>query len=190
MIPKNYYFDMDGVVALYDKSAYTGKNPKFLRKNEHYFLNLEPDRKMLEVIDNLYQKSRYTGNHIYLLTSISMNGAIFNEHFHDKILWASKWLPYLSIESILISVTSKRNAVEYIKDHKLSQNDILIDDYNKNLKEWNEAGGTAVKYLNGINSAKSYSLTKIKHTDDVATILDTFYDLEKTIDNSTGKEKI
>ena len=82
---KNYYFDMDGVVAEYKKEAYTGEDPLWLRKNQHYFRDLNPDRKMLEVIDRMHQRSRYTGDRIYLLTSIPMNGAIFNEHFHDKI---------------------------------------------------------------------------------------------------------
>lgn len=168
---KNYYFDMDGVVVEYQKSAYEGDNPLFMCKNKHYFKDLNPDRKMLEVIDKMYQRSRYTGNKIYLLTSIPISGAIFNEHFHDKIHWTHKWLPYLDIDSILISVTSKRDAVEYIQNHQLSSNDILIDDYNKNLNDWTKAGGLAIKYCNGINSPDSFAGIKIYKTDLVSDIL-------------------
>lgn len=154
---RNYYIDMDGVLAVYDRNAYTGDDPLFARKNAHYYRNLEPDRKMLEFVDNIYSKSRYTGDNIYILTSLPNNGAIFNEQFHDKITWVKQWLPYLDIDSILISVTSKRDAVEYIHNHTLTKNDILIDDYNKNLCEWRDAGGTAIKYCNGINDHKSFS---------------------------------
>ena len=35
--------------------------------------------------------------------------------------------------------------------HRLTDKDILIDDYNKNLLEWQKAGGTSVKAKNNIN---------------------------------------
>ena len=35
------YFDMDGVLAQYKYIAYLGENPIWLRKEEHYFLNIE-----------------------------------------------------------------------------------------------------------------------------------------------------
>ena len=37
--------------------------------------------------------------------------------------------------------------------HQLTDKDILIDDYNKNLLEWQKAGGTSVK-------AKTISITR------------------------------
>ena len=127
---------------------------------------------MLEVIDRMHQRSRYTGDRIYLLTSIPMNGAIFNEHFHDKISWARTWLPYLGIDAILISVTSKRDAVEYIQNHQLSSNDILIDDYNKNLVDWQKHGGISVKYCNGQNNPESFTGPKIYRDDSAESIIE------------------
>lgn len=32
----------------------------------------------------------------------------------------------------------------------------LIDDYNPNLKSWQDACGTEIKYLNGINRASTW----------------------------------
>lgn len=170
--PKNYYIDMDGVLALYDRDAYRGNDPLFLRKNQHYFRNLKPDRKALELVDRLHHNSRYTGDKIYILTSLPMNNAIFNEHFHDKIEWLAEWLPYIAIGDILISVTSKRDAVEYIHDHTLTADDILIDDYNKNLVEWRDAGGTAIKYCNGLNDPTSFKGEVLYFPDSVDTIID------------------
>lgn len=170
---KNYYFDMDGVVVTYNKNDFLGDNPLYLKPNAHYFRNLTPDRTMLEVIDQMYQRSRYTGDNICLLTSLPIEGSIFNEHFHDKIAWINQWLPYLPIDSILISVTSKREAAEYINNNKLSKNDILIDDYNKNLNDWAHHGGVSIKYCNGINSPESFQGKKIYHTDMAETIITT-----------------
>lgn len=170
---KNYYIDMDGVLAKYDKTAYVGEDPLYMQKNQHYFRNLEPDRKMLEFIDILHKRCRYTGDNVYILTTLPINGAIFNEQFHDKIAWINEWLPYMSIDNILISVTSKRDAVEYIHNHSLSQSDILIDDYNKNLLDWQNAGGTSVKYCNGINSPASFSGIKLFCNDTAAEMFQT-----------------
>ncbi len=172
-MPKNYYIDMDGVIVEYDRNAYIGDDPLFKQKGHHYFRDIMPDFKMLEVVDKLYERSRYTRDEIYILTSIFNNGAIFNEHFHDKVNWLHKWTPYIDIDHILISVTSKRDAVEYIHNHKLSSKDILIDDYNKNLNDWETAFGTSVKYCNGINSPESFNGIKIYRNASVDDIIAT-----------------
>ena len=164
---RSFYIDMDGVLMKYDKEAYTGENPIWLQKNAHYFRDLPPDRKALEFIDRLWEKCRYTGDEVFILTTLPMNSAMFNEHFHDKMLPLNKWVSYIDIEHILISVTAKNEAVEYIRDHKLTQNDVLIDDYNKNLASWQNAGGTAVKYCNGINDPNSWNGPKITADDPV-----------------------
>lgn len=154
---------MDGVLVLYDKDAYKGDDPVWKRPNYHYFLNCSPDYTMLHIADELYRHCQQTNDEMYILTSLSAKNAIFNEHFHDKILWLNKYMPYIDINHILISVTAKRDAVEYITDHVLTINDILIDDYNKNLDEWHLAGGTSVKYCNGINNPNSFNGLKIHH---------------------------
>lgn len=165
---------MDGVLVRYDRDGYKGENPLYMQPGAHYFRNLPPDRNALALIDRLYCRSRYTGDNISTLTSIPMNGLIFNEHLHDKILWNQDWVPYMSIENVLVSVTStysKRDVAEFINNRKLTKDDILIDDYNKNLIEWQMGGGTSVKYCNGINSPESFDGPCIHHTDSVDKML-------------------
>ena len=164
---RNFYIDMDGVLVKYDRDAYVGEQPRWLKKNEHYFRDLEPDRKMLEFTDKLHQRCRYNQDELYILTSLPMNSVMFNEHFHDKIVHLNKWVPYIDIDHILIAVTSKNDAVEYIKDHELTRDDILIDDYNKNLTEWSQKGGTSIKYCNGINNPDSFEGIKLYYTESV-----------------------
>ena len=175
---KKYFFDADGVLFLYERDAYVGKNPRWLQKNQHYFRNLQPDRKMMKIVDMLHQRSRYTGDEIYILTSLLNDGMLFNEHFHDKIASFHRHFPYIDIDHIIISTGSKRNDVEYITNNAISSSDILIDDYNKNLNEWSIAGGTSIKYCNGINDPKSFNGMKInENNESVKTILQTLTNL-------------
>lgn len=154
---RRYFFDADGVLFQYERDAYTGENPRWLKKNGHYFRNLAPDVKMLECMDILHNKVRYTGDEIFILTSLRSDGLIFNEHLHDKIVSFQKWYPYVDIDHILIATSPKRDTVEYITNNEITKRDILIDDFNKNLHEWQQAGGIAIKYCNGINTPASWS---------------------------------
>lgn len=154
---------MDGVLAKYGVNDYIGDDPIWLRKNQHYFLNLEPDHKMLQIADMIHRHCEQTNDDMYILSSLSAQHRVFNEHFHDKILWLNKFMPYIDINHILISVTNKRDTVEYITNHDITKYDILIDDYNKNLQEWEACHGTAVKYCNGINNPDSFDGLKIFH---------------------------
>lgn len=175
---RNFYFDMDGVLASYGEKDYIGENPVWLKKNIHYFYNREPDWKALKIADEVWRYcQRYHKDKFYVLTSLKPMGAIFNEHFHDKLLWLQRYMPYLKIENILISVTDKRDAVEYITGHCLTKEDILIDDYNKNLTEWEHAGGTAIKYCNCINNPASWSGLKILPDMTAAAAVDTLVTL-------------
>ena len=167
---RNYYVDMDGVLVKYDYDAYLGEEPLWLKKNSHYFRNCPPDRRMLEFVDKLHERCRYNEDELFILTSLPNKSPIFNEHFHDKIAWLHEWCPYIDIDHILISVSSKNDAVEYIQDHEITANDILIDDWKENLKEWKQKGGTAVKYCNGINDPKSFDGILLLHNEPVWTM--------------------
>lgn len=151
------YTDMDGVLAVYEKEAYIGTDPLFLQPGKHYFRTVKPNAHMVEFIRNL--KARFDEddtNEVYILTKVKLD-KIFNEHFHDKLVWANKILPEIDIEHILMAVLDKVDCVEYIQGQKLSSEDILIDDFNANLERWQEAGGTAIKYLNGLNNSDSFN---------------------------------
>ena len=152
----NYYFDMDGVLALYDRKAYQGDDPIFLKPGKHYFRSLPRDEIAWMIFNYLNSHAEELNASVYILTSLP-GGDIFNEHFHDKILWLHEQFPNIRIEQILISVTNKNDTVKYIKNRSLQKRDILIDDFNRNLNQWLKSGGTAIKWCNTINDPYSFS---------------------------------
>lgn len=149
---------MDGVLVKYSRQAYEGENPKYLRKGEHYYRDLLPDAKMQQVCKRLHDDEN---NKVFILTSITNDSKLYAEHIGDKKLWLEKYCPFIDTDTQLITtISSKRdiiNALYYPNKTTLQPNDILIDDFNRNLTEWRASGGTAIKYLNGINSPDSYN---------------------------------
>lgn len=156
----NYYFDMDGVLALYEREAYEGKSALYMMKGMHYYRNVKPDDKMLNVIrmlnSNIHEKPT---SKIYILTSLSNQGYAYLEQYRDKVEWCKQYLPFIDTDKQFIAcVSSKRETIQELTFRdRLSYSDILIDDYNNNLIGWQDAHGTAIKYCNGINSNNSFN---------------------------------
>ncbi len=70
-----------------------------------------------------------------------------------KKKWLDKYLPGISSSHCLFVPYGKNKAefVETMLHRKLGKMDILVDDHTPNLTRWETAGGTGVKWLNGIN---------------------------------------
>ena len=148
------YFDMDGVLAKYDLSGYTGECPEFKKLGAHYFAGLEADEVALDVFRTMY---REIPGSVMVLTSVSLERDIRNEQTFDKIQWLLKNFPDFDFGAhFLSSSTEKRNLISNIRGMSLTKRDILVDDWNANLYAWANNGGTAVKYLNGLNSKDSW----------------------------------
>ena len=71
----------------------------------------------------------------------------------EKKKWLDKYLPGISSSHCLFVPYGKNKAefVETMLHRKLGKMDILVDDHTPNLTRWETAGGTGVKWLNGIN---------------------------------------
>lgn len=157
----NFWFDMDGVLVKYNKNDFIGDNPPFLQLNKHYFRNLEPDNLMVKTLRYLH---KFTNHDIYILTTVSSDSDVQKEQISDKSMWLNKHCPFIDIKNQFIPVTDNKTATAinilnniYNTDsHQLSPQNILIDDFNKNLNDWKNANGTAVKYINGVNNPDSF----------------------------------
>lgn len=137
---RRIFIDMDGTLAKWKNVL----NADELYE-QGYYLNLEPNLKIIEEIKSLIWK----GEDIYILSSF-LDGSKYA--LDEKNKWLDKYLPELDSKR-RIFVKYGDNKSDYIKSG-ISNSDYLLDDYTKNLIDWKIAGGTGIKYLNGINHTK------------------------------------
>lgn len=160
---------MDGVLVEYNKADFIGNHPKYLREGTHYFRHLRPDNRVLSVMKGLSQNKNCK---VYILTSVINNEKTINEHINDKRNWTKEFCPFLHIDSqLLITQGAKHHIISQIHNRPLNHDDILIDDYNKNLNLWSDAGGSCVKYANGTNNPYSFDGPLILQNESVNNIV-------------------
>lgn len=155
MAKKTLYFDMDGVLAKYDYGLYIpkreGQVPPFMQLGSHVFVDIEPEANVVQAFERLYE--RYKGSKkigIKVFTCIPV-GLLQAEHTIDKFRWCRFHISLFDSNDFFCTSVPKHDAVSESL-WTLTKDDILIDDYNKNLDNWTAHGGTAIKCLNGINS--------------------------------------
>ena len=149
---------MDGGLARYDRTAYDRNNGPapgialFEHEKSHYFRHCMPDPIAISMIKELLKDNSCE---VYILTSIAPHIPWASA---DKQTWLSQNLPEFDTAThLIIADSDKAETILVLKKLKQLNSDmILIDDYNKNLEDWTNAGGTAVKYLNGINSPDTF----------------------------------
>lgn len=137
-----YFFDIDGVVAKYISTEWAW----WLEPN--IFRNLEPQIEVINAIKQLIKQ----GEEVYTLSAYHQSTPQVKE---DKIYWLKTHLPELDIDHQIYTFCNQSKA-DYIPD-KVKKTDILLDDFNPNLIAWKNAGGTAIKFLNGLNSKESWN---------------------------------
>ena len=171
-----FWIDMDGVLAKYHRKDYKCADPKFLHYGEHYFRTLEPIQKMVDAVKELDAECKNTSkindvstrvatntNNISNLTGIHyVNNFLLEEHIQDKLAWLHEYLPCLDTDTQFAPTTDNKPVQAMLfKGKALTANDILIDDFNKNLFDWEAYSGTPIKFLNGTNNSKTFSGEKL-----------------------------
>lgn len=146
------FLDLDGVVFKYDMVDYIGDNPKY--KQEGYFKTRPLDENAYEMLKRLNDSDEV--ENIYILSSAIIEGYTIEQNkviADDKTKNVMYHIPWFPKENIIIAIEkTKPETVREVLKRQISTSDILIDDFNRNLKEWEKAGGSAIKYINNINS--------------------------------------
>ncbi len=132
------FFDMDGVLAEYKYVPYD----EMLQKG--YFAELAPQKEAVEAIKKLAQDPELE---VYTLSAVIKENPYallekkiwLRDQLGDSIWNVKSIFPYCG--------TSKREAVP----GGIRPTDILIDDYNENLRDW-QTQAVSIKYLNGVNN--------------------------------------
>ena len=132
---RRVYFDMDGTLAVWqgDKSI-----EEVAQKG--YFSSLPPIDAVVKMVRRFIAMN-IDNVDVYILSSVFKDG----HSIADKQEWLAKYLPEIP-KSHHIFVPYGKCKSDYIKEPK--RDDVLLDDFTKNLKEWH---GVAIKLYNGVN---------------------------------------
>lgn len=158
---KNLFIDMDGVLTEYRKGCTEAE-----LKQKNYFLSLKPEENMLCALAMLIENGERLGINVFVLTKVYPS--LFKCSIGEKQQWRDEYMPYL-FDSEFVMVNGekeeKSQAVCELLGREIDEDCILIDDYNHNLAEWTQSGGTAVKYVNEINDKnKSFIGNRISYS--------------------------
>lgn len=148
---KKIFLDLDGTLARFNV-------PNALRRFEHekdFFFNLLP-YKGIEKINQMATK----GN-VYIITASPNLSTDL-----DKLKWVQKYLPDLPHNNIVICRIgeNKAFAIKRKLNIQIDNTCYLLDDYTKNLKEWEEVGGIGIKRITAVsdNSTKKWQGLELK----------------------------
>lgn len=149
---KKIFLDLDGTLARFNV-----RNALKRFDNEiGFFANLLA-YKGIEVVNELA-----TTNQIYII-SASPN----EQADKDKQLWLNKYLPNVRQENITLCRLGQNKAEIIQNKYNITINEqcYLLDDYTKNLNEWESFGGIGIKRLTQVsdNSRKLWKGLELKH---------------------------
>lgn len=162
------FVDMDGTLAEWRNIKITFEEEedtspaKIMEKLDEvlylpgYYKTLRPYTSVVSAVKNIIQKGNIE---VFTLSCVKedKNGVSPKQ---DKDDWLDRYLPEIDKEH-RIFVPDGKNKTEYIPGG-LRHTDSLLDDYTKNLRDWDEAldkigllpKGKAIKLLNDVNESK------------------------------------
>ena len=138
---KRLFIDMDGTLARFHDQV------NFLERmwEQNFFRDLEPFQTMVDGVRSFMRQ--HPDVEVYILSSKILGEPPYCEA--EKNAWLDKWLPEIDAAHRIFPAvgTSKADCVE----GGVTKDDYLLDDYNKSLRQFEAAGGSAVKCHNNIN---------------------------------------
>ena len=156
---KKIFLDLDGTLAKFNV-----RNALQRFETEKGFFAKLGAYKGIEKINEMAKN----GN-VYII-SASPNKQADN----DKMEWIEKYLNNVPIENRLICRCGD-NKAEFLKAKgiKIDKNCYLLDDYTKNLVEWEEVGGIGIKRITKVadNSRKLWKGLEVKNLGNLAIVV-------------------
>ncbi|MCQ2409646.1 MAG: hypothetical protein MJ068_03790 [Clostridia bacterium] len=144
---KNFtlFFDMDDTIVDFGCDRHVDDVLTVIRE-EGFYENLGP----LPFLDELNNIAAIFPDNVYIVSACVDTPYCIKE----KIAWLKKYLPEAKKENVIFTKLGeiKSEKVEERIGRKMDIYDILVDDYSKNINEWEQAGGTGIKYKNKFNT--------------------------------------
>ena len=145
------FLDLDGTLARFNV-------PNALErfdKEEGFFARLKA-YKDIEVVNELAKTNKL------FIISASPN----EQADKDKMIWLTKYLPNINVENITICRLGQNKAKIIQDKYNITINEqcYLLDDYTKNLNEWESFGGKGIKRITKVsdNSTKKWKGLELK----------------------------
>lgn len=172
------FFDMDGVLFKFD-NILQSVDPLY---EEGYFRNLPIQKATIKAINEILENSP---EQVYILSHYVDSPYAKKE----KLESLKQYCPGLIPENIIL-VPYNENKTDYVPIN-VKENDVLIDDYNKNLIKWKEAGGFPIKFVNQINDVRgTFQGQRLEYDDPmiIESLINIVNNLEqlKSIDDATS----
>lgn len=156
--PRRLFIDMDGTLCEWKKIKLDLTQEEALDKDlvwervqevllsPDYFKNLAPQMNVVKAVRFLAKEGLVD---CHILSCVMENTPVSTPQA-DKGAWLDRFLPEID-DSKRIFVPNGENKSSYVPCGA-SQEDFLLDDYTKNLREWN---GTGIKLLNDVNNSNN-----------------------------------
>lgn len=159
------FFDLDGTLAKFNSK----KNAlERFDKEKGFFANLKP-YKHIEVINELATRQDIQ---VFIISATPNKQAD-----KDKMIWIKKYLNQINEKNICFCRlnVNKAKAIKEQLNIDIDNKCILLDDYSKNLFEWNKSNGIGIKRLtskadNSRGLWKGYCLKDLRQ---LSSLLDT-----------------
>ena len=156
---KKIFLDLDGTLAKFNV-----RNALQRFDNEIGFFAKLGAYKGIETINELAKN----GN-VYIISASPNKQADF-----DKMTWIEKYLNNIPKANRLICRVGE-NKAEYLKTKgiQIDKNCYLLDDYTKNLTEWETVGGVGIKRITKVadNSTKKWKGLELKDLCKLSTVV-------------------
>lgn len=150
---KRLFIDMDGTLARFREA-----DTLEILYEKGYFASLEPQKNVIDAVKVLMKNERDMD--IYILSAYLTDSKYALE---EKNEWLDKYLPDIRADK-RIFLPCGENKKDYVPSG-LSKKDYLLDDYTKNLLNW-DPPGNGIKLINDINGRSGVWKKKaVKYSD-------------------------
>ena len=155
------YLDMDGVLADFDRGVreLCGMEPQSqngkrsaklddamwdaIRKTEHFYDRLAPMPGAEEMFGRIYRKY---GEQCEILTGVPKPERGIVTAVEDKKAWMKRELS----DTVRVNIVLRKQKLDYCKGPE----SVLIDDMEKTIRAWREAGGTGILHVSAGETLK------------------------------------
>lgn len=150
------FLDLDGTLARFNVPNALNR----FKSEPNFFRNLKA-YKGIEIIDRMAQ-----AQDLYIISA--------SPHFHadwDKLVWIKKYLPHIKNKNIVLCRIGENKARVIKKELNIDIDSscILLDDYTRNLEQWQQLGGIGIKRLTAVadNSTGKWKGLTLKNLKDL-----------------------